>query len=164
MIRRASVEDIPAIMEMAAVVFPETYRNILSREQLVFMMDMMYSEINLKHQMTEAGQIFFICDGRGYVSYRYEGMAEDGVDLFHLEKLYVMPSAQGSGLGRELFEIVVKAARESSIGSARIELNVNRSNKAVAFYEHLGMTIARQGDFPIGEGFFMNDYIMAIDC
>jgi len=151
-------------MEMAAVVFPETYGNIISREQIKFMMDMMYSEINLRHQMTTAGNIFFICDGKGYVSFRYVERMEDGVDLFHLEKLYVMPEAQGKGLGRELFETVVKAAKASSVGGTRIELNVNRNNKAISFYKHLGMKIARQGDFPIGKGFFMNDYIMSIDC
>jgi len=58
---------------------------------------------------------------------------------------------------------VVKAAKSSSVGGTRIELNVNRNNKAVSFYEHLGMKIARQGDFPIGKGFYMNDYIMSID-
>jgi len=164
MIRRASTEDIPAIMEMASVVFPETYKDIISREQIQYMMDMMYSEINLKHQMTAANNIFFICECRGYVSFRYKGRMEDGVELFHLEKLYVMPDAQGTGLGRELFETVVKAAKSSSVGGIRIELNVNRNNKAVTFYEHLGMKIARQGDFPIGKGFYMNDYIMSIDC
>ena len=44
-----------------------------------------------------------------------------------------------------------------------MELNVNRHNSAVVFYEHLGMRRDRQGDFPIGHGYFMNDYIFAID-
>ena len=32
---------------------------------------------------------------------------------------------------------------------------------AVDFYEHMGMHKDRTGDFPIGNGFYMNDYIMA---
>lgn len=164
MIRKATTDDIQAIREMASVVFPDTYKSILSREQMNYMMDMMYSERSLRNQMIDEGNIFYICDGRGYVSYRRDGVAADGVNLFHLEKLYVMPDAQGTGLGRELFETVVKCAKESSAGVARIELNVNRNNPAVAFYEHLGMKKARQGDFPIGNGFYMNDYIMSIDC
>ena len=48
-------------------------------------------------------------------------------------------------------------------GPARIELNVNRNNPAVTFYEHLGMHKDRSGDFPIGKGFYMNDHIMVID-
>ena len=45
-------------------------------------------------------------------------------------------------------------------GAEAFELNVNRRNKVLDFYQHLGMRIARSGDFDIGGGFFMNDYIM----
>lgn len=163
-IRKATAADIPAIRKMASVVFPATYREILSPAQLEYMMDMMYSERSLQRQMGEEGQTFCICDGRGYVSYRFDSKADDGADLYHLEKLYVMPAEQGSGLGRELFDTVVAAVSAASSGLARIELNVNRHNPAVTFYEHLGMVKARQGDFPIGSGYFMNDYIMSLDC
>ena len=163
MIRKATIADIPAIMDMASIVFPATYREILSPEQLEYMMDMMYSEASLNRQMTEELHTYYICDGKGYVSFRHEGTLDGGVELFHLEKLYVMPKEQGTGLGRRLFRTVVDAVRKQSDGKFRIELNVNRNNRAVTFYERLGMTKSRQGDFPIGNGFFMNDYIMAMD-
>lgn len=41
-----------------------------------------------------------------------------------------------------------------------IIIHVNRYNKARTFYEHLGMSITKQGDYDIGNGYFMNDYIM----
>ena len=44
-----------------------------------------------------------------------------------------------------------------------MELNVNRNNKALQFYEHMGMRKLREGDFPIGNGYYMNDYIMGLD-
>lgn len=37
----------------------------------------------------------------------------------------------------------------------------HRNNEAIGFYEHLGMKRVREGDFPIWENFFMNDYIMS---
>lgn len=46
---------------------------------------------------------------------------------------------------------------------ARIELNVNRNNPAIGFYNRLGFRILRQGDFDIGHGFYMNDYIMGME-
>ena len=39
-------------------------------------------------------------------------------------------------------------------------LNVNRRNKAKQFYEHLGFTIISEEDIDIGQGYFMNDYVM----
>ncbi len=148
---------------MADVVFRLTYRDILSPEQMEYMLDWMYSEDSLKSQMLSRGHVFYIEEGRGYVSLRYEGRQEDGRDLFHIEKLYVMPFCQGTGLGRRLFDKAVDCAKQFSGNPVRIELNVNRYNKATGFYEHLGMKKARTGDFPIGRGFFMNDYIMALE-
>ena len=46
---------------------------------------------------------------------------------------------------------------------ARIELNVNKYNKAVDFYRHLGMRVLVEEDFPIGNGFYKTDYIMGLD-
>ena len=45
----------------------------------------------------------------------------------------------------------------------RMELNVNRNNRALHFYERMGMRKLREGDFPIGDGYYMNDYIMGLD-
>ncbi|MBR1575672.1 MAG: GNAT family N-acetyltransferase [Bacteroidales bacterium] len=163
MIRRATTDDIPVIRAMAGVVFRQTYREILSPEQMDYMMDWMYAEESLRRQMLEEGNVFFLDEGRGYASVRRDGQTSDGRERFHLEKLYVMPACQGSGLGRRLFETVADYVRELSSGRPRLELNVNRSNPAVPFYEHLGMHKDRSGDFPIGKGYYMNDYIMAID-
>ena len=46
---------------------------------------------------------------------------------------------------------------------SRIELNVNKFNKAVEFYRHLGMRVLVEEDFPIGNGFYKTDYIMGLD-
>ena len=35
--------------------------------------------------------------------------------------------------------------------------------KAVKFYERMGMRKLREGDFEIGGGFYMNDYIMGLE-
>lgn len=163
MIRKATTDDIPSIRQMAEVVFRQTYKDILSPKQLDYMMDWMYSEASLTKQMTSRGQLFYIEDGKGYVSFHFEGHQKDFVDLFHLDKLYVMPEFQGTGLGRSLFNKVLECAKQFTNNPVRIELNVNRNNKSIGFYEHLGMKKVREGDFPIGKNFFMNDYIMSTD-
>lgn len=196
-ISKASGEDIMCIHDMAQVVFRHTYREILSPEQMEYMMDWMYSPANLQKQLDE-GHVYYIAyrDGKacGYVSVQPEGIADDGRLLFHLQKIYVLPSEQGHGLGRALFDRAVAHVRESVHGrevahvqesvhvrestggfeavgrhdasercKARIELNVNRNNPSIGFYHHLGLRILRQGDFHIGNGFYMNDYIMGLE-
>lgn len=165
MIRKATINDIPAIRQMADVAFRKTYKEILSKDQMEYMMDWMYSEKSLFEQMTQKGHIFFIEDGKGYVSFWNKGKTDEMKFIYHIEKLYILPQFQGQGYGRKLFNIVVENAKSlTNGGPIRIELNVNRNNKSVSFYEHLGMHKDYSGDFPIGNGYFMNDYIMAIDC
>ena len=59
-IKKATTNDIQLINEMAQIVFPATYREILSKEQLDYMMDWMYSPKNLRKQMEEEGHIYYI--------------------------------------------------------------------------------------------------------
>ena len=139
-IKKATTNDIQLINEMAQIVFPATYREILSKEQLDYMMDWMYSPKNLRKQMEEEGHIY----------------------LFHLQKIYVLPLFQGCRLGKALFEQAVKAIKEIHPGPCEMHLNVNRNNKALQFYQHLGMEKVAEGDFHIGNGYYMNDYIMGL--
>lgn len=159
-IRMAAREDLATIHNMADVVFRDTYRDILSSEQLDYMMDWMYSITSLERQLQE-GHVYYIAwDGdtpKGYVS-----VQKERVGLYHLQKIYVMPSAQKTGLGKLLMDRALKHVKDEA-GHAAVELNVNRENPALGFYKHVGFKIVRQGDFPIGKGFYMNDYIMGIE-
>ena len=75
-----------------------------------------------------------------------------------------MPEAQGKGIGIRLFDTVVGHVQDAASGvPARIELNVNKYNKAVDFYRHLGMRVLVEEDFPIGNGYYKTDYIMGLD-
>lgn len=161
-IRPAGPDDIPLIRSIAEKAFRETYMYILSPEQIDFMMEWMYSEESLRRQMQEEGNAFFLYEDKGYVSIRPDGYRQDR-SLFHLEKLYVPQQYQRKGIGRKLLWKAIAYAKMYSVGVPIVELNVNRNNPAVGFYEKNGFSIEREVDNPIGQGFFMNDYIMAID-
>lgn len=160
-IRKATTDDIQLINKMAQIVFPATYQEILSKEQLDFMMDWMYSPENIRKQMEEEGHIYYIAykeeEAAGYVSIQPEGE-----HLFHLQKIYVLPHFQGCRLGKVLFEQAVKAIKGIHPEPCEMHLNVNRNNKALQFYEHMGMEKVTEGDFHIGNGYYMNDYIMGL--
>ncbi len=160
-IRKATTDDIRLIHLMAEEVFPHTYGDILSPLQVDYMMDWMYSSESLHRQMTEEGHTYYLafCDDEpaGYFSIQAEGEA-----LFHLQKLYVLPKFQGRGLGRLLFEQAISVIKAIHPAPCEMRLNVNRNNKALHFYKRMGMTKVAEGDFPIGNDYFMNDYIMGI--
>lgn len=161
-IKKATAEDCGLIRKLAETVFPATYRNILSPEQLNYMMEWMYSIDSLKKQMTEEGHVYFIAykkdEASGYVS-----IQQEDEDLFHLQKIYVLPRFQGCHLGKELFKTAINYIVRVHPEPCRMELNVNRNNKALQFYEHMGMKKVSEGDYPIGNGYYMNDYIMRME-
>ena len=163
-IRKATVKDVDLIHELAWQIFPETYKDILTKEQIEYMMDWMYSKENLTRQMQELGHSYFIADASvmddtkrpvGYISVRKEGER-----LFHLEKIYVLPQIHATGIGKHLLRHLENYLKTKSPQPFDIELNVNRYNKAQGFYLKHGFQIRRQGDFEIGNGYYMNDYIM----
>ncbi len=159
-LRHASEADIELIRRMADEVFPATYRAILTPAQLDYMMTWMYSAESLRTQL-RSGHDWFIaaCDGEpcGYLS-----IERQAADLFHLQKIYVLPRFQGSGVGEFLFTQAIAHIRRLCCTPCRMELHVNRHNRALGFYERMGMTHLREGDFPIGDGYYMNDYIMGL--
>ena len=161
-IRQATPDDADLIHQLAWQIFPETYKDILTPEQRDFMMDWMYSVPNLIKQMTEEKHTYLLGYEEdkciGYVSVQPEGNA-----IYHLQKLYILPEKQGLGYGRILFKNAIAYIKKISPQTQLLHLNVNRYNKALDFYKHIGMKIIASGDFPIGNGYYMNDYIMELD-
>ena len=167
-IDRVGCEAIPEIKAIADVAFRNTYREILSAEQIDYMMEWMYSEESLKKQIVEDKNSFFVArvHGKlvGYAAIRPDNVtSSNDKSVFHLEKIYLLPECQGMGYGKQLFDRVCSYVKSLCGGKYRVELNVNRNNGARNFYEKMGFRIVHEGDFPIGNGFFMNDYIMAKD-
>lgn len=158
-IRKAIIDDAERINSAAKVVFTKTFTPVIGKEQTAYMLERMYDINGLKQQISE-GKDFFLaedCEGNicGYMSCFPK---DDGI--FRIEKLYVMPQCQKTGLGKRFFDYAKTLAKGLNPKPKCLQLNVNRENPAVDFYLHIGMKIASQGDFPFGGGYFMNDYIM----
>ena len=83
-IRKANVEDIPLIHQMAWVAFPHTYQALLTPEQIEYMMDWMYSETNLHKQMTEDGHIYYLAF-LNRTPAAYLSIQPEGEHIYHLQ-------------------------------------------------------------------------------
>lgn len=158
-LRDATAADIPVVRALADDVWHRHYPGILSAAQIDYMLARGYSRAALARFVTEDGAGLALAD----VAERAVGFAAwYGVDAAttKLDKLYVLPEHHGAGIGRALIERVAAFARAR--GCTALTLNVNRNNAgAIRAYERCGFTIRGRGDFPIGEGFVMEDFVMA---
>ncbi len=161
MIRPAGTEDIPAIRSIAQETWPHAYYPaILSAEQLEYMLQLLYSEQALNEAMTKKNQHFFVLEMDGTpVGFASCTPHHARSTVTHLNKLYVRPSVQGTGAGHELLAHVIAYAGEQH--DKLVELNVNKRNKAIDFYERHGFRIAREEVIDIGHGYVMDDYVMS---
>ncbi len=90
----------------------------------------------------------------GFASYshaNYKG-------IYKVHKLYVHPMLHGKGFGKTMLDAIVEDITKKE--AIAIQLNVNRYNRAKSFYERYGFSIIDEEDIAIGEGYFMNDYVM----
>jgi GNAT superfamily N-acetyltransferase len=157
-IRKATELDIDSIRDIAIKTWNVAYKDILSKEQRSYMLEMMYSESALKEQMSN-GHIFYIAEyegnSAGFISCETEYGTENALKI---HKYYVLPTFQEKGIGSALLEEAEQLALSTK--SAILTLNVNRFNKAVEHYISRGFSIAYSEDIDIGNGYLMDDFVM----
>ena len=150
----ATKQDIPIINRLAVETWWPTYSNVISHEQISFMLENMYSEDALLQQMNEGMEFLLIKDENEPVA--FAGHCEEE-ECYKLHKIYLLPQTQGKGLGRKIIEHVSDIARQKGFSS--LELNVNRNNPAFEFYRKLGFEVYKTVDIPYYD-FVLNDYVM----
>ncbi|MBP3670704.1 MAG: GNAT family N-acetyltransferase [Bacteroidaceae bacterium] len=160
--RHATINDVSLIRSLADGVWQATYASILSPEQIEYMFEMMYSHENLTMQMRDKHHHFIIIM-RDEEPCAYISIEPLGEGRYNFQKIYARLEVHGLGVGRYMIEQGVEWVKECERGHNNdivIELFVNRANPAVGFYRHMGFEIVNTRDHDIGNGFFMNDYIM----
>ena len=165
MIRQATYEDRAFIRSVSERTWPSTYGHIISQEQIDFMLDWMYSDKSMAEQF-EKGHQFYIAnlngEDVGFCSVSVEPTDEEGntQKAHKLNKLYVLPIAHGTGSGKSLLNKAIEVAKKA--GSSSLFLQVNKLNTAYTFYLKNGFTKEQEFKFDIGNGFFMDDYVMRL--
>ena len=159
-IEPAGEEHVAAIQTLAGVIWRACYPDLITHEQIDYMLGRMYSPGTLRDELGSQG----ICYERLLAGDELIGFAAYGPagqpDAFKLHKLYLHPAWQGRGLGSQLLRHCEDAARISDAG--RLLLNVNKRNeRAIAVYRRNGFNVIESVTVDIGGGFVMDDYVMA---
>lgn len=155
----ATPDDFETIRSLAYEIWPVTYGEILSKEQLDYMLGNFYSIETLQKNVSEKSHVFEIVQENGnplgFLSYEHHYQNQP---VTRIHKIYVLPQTQGKGVGKLLMDRAEAVARENH--STTLSLNVNRFNKALGFYQKIGFEIVGEEDIDIGRGYLMEDYIM----
>jgi ribosomal protein S18 acetylase RimI-like enzyme len=147
------------IRGIASATWPITYGEILTQEQIEYMFEMMYSTNSLQEQATKQNLYFLLANVEnsplGFAS--YESNYNETMKT-KIHKIYILPSAQGKGIGKKLIDYIIDEAKMQQ--NTAVILNVNKYNKAQHFYTKIGFSIASEEIIDIGKGYVMDDYVM----
>ena len=157
-IRKAILSDIPVIKEIAEKAWRPTYDHILTEQQTLYMLDLMYNSLTLENQMN--GNIAFFMVDLGQETVGYFAVEIFNEQFVKLHKLYLDPTKKQQGLGKKIIQYIQDWALTNQRN--RIILNVNKNNSAVLFYQKMGFTIIEDMILDIGEGYVMDDYVMQL--
>ena len=157
--KKVTETDLPEIERLAREIWPVCYKEIITSAQLNYMLDNFYSQDELGKQMLEAKHTFVLVveneKSIGYLSYT---TIHETNGALHLNKIYLIPQQQGKGLGKQMLQFAETSVKE--LGATALELNVNKYNKALHFYNHNGYTLKEETVIDIGNGFVMDDFIL----
>lgn len=156
-IRILDKKELPLVREVADAVWPVTFREVLSAGQIAYMMQMMYAPEVMDQEYDDGIRFYAVFEGDKPIGYLTWGHFAPGTAKLH--KCYLLPEYQGQGIGSRMLTEARKYARDA--GCSRLRLNVNRHNtKAIRTYCRNGFKTIETVDKPIGNGFFMKDYVM----
>ena len=151
-------KEITEMSQMATAILREHYDPIIGKEQNDYMLNMFQSENAIRDQLAHGYRYYFVREGDKDLGFLAFYPKEN---CLYLSKLYLYKDQRGKGFSRQILEMLKTQAKE--LGLNRIELNVNRNNPSVAIYESLGFAVAREEKNDIGNGFYMDDYVYAIE-
>ena len=152
-IRKATIADIPIIRELSETIWKRHYIEIISIQQIEYMLDKMYSVKKLEEEINHTDYAYFIAFVNNELA-GYIAISSSDKKNFMLHKFYILAEKRFKGIGERVFNLVFQS-------SDSISLFVNRQNyKSVNFYFKMGFKIDDVIDNNIGDGYFMNDFIM----
>ncbi|MBC8570356.1 GNAT family N-acetyltransferase [Zongyangia hominis] len=147
-------EEIALTARLAKEIWHEHYDALIGVAQVDYMLSHFQSGEAIAAQI-ETGTVYVLAywagEPAGYCAYRPEE------EKMFLSKIYVRNELRGRGIGKAFFDHVEENAR----GKRSVYLTVNKHNDhSIAVYERVGFAVADQVCTDIGEGFYMDDYIM----
>lgn len=150
--------DFKQLESFAASIWEQHYIPIIGANQVAFMLE--------KYQSTEAMFDQFLA-GFKYAWVMSEGQ-KAGYFAFDLKvqkevfisKLYIHKDFRRRGLGRCVLDFIAKEVQV--LGCTKMSLSVNKDNSnSIQFYLSYGFQINKAQKIAIGEGFYMDDYVMS---
>lgn len=151
--REMNGNQLDEIEKVATEIWKQHYSSILSDKQIEFMLKKFQSAKAISEQMKNGYHYVGLCDETGLAGYYAIQLQEE---FLFLSKIYFCNRLRGKGYFKKALEHMSKYNTENK----PIMLTVNRFNPSVEVYQKAGFKVVSEEKNPIGNGYFMDDFIM----
>lgn len=158
----ATKDQLAIVKNLAYKIWPNAYETILSKAQLDYMLEMIYSIDSLKKQFDNGHIFLLIEDNQNFIGFASYELNCNNSNKTKLQKLYVLPEIQGKGIGKQVIDYIKEKVVLSN--NLALFLNVNKFNNAKDFYQKYGFQIIKEEVIDIGNNYIMDDYVMEVKC
>lgn len=148
--------DIKQTAFIAAEIWHEHFTPIIGEQQVNYMLDKFQSEHAISEQIQQGYTYFALMNDNQQIG--YTGIKTQQDCLF-LSKLYIKKDFRGCGYSKVMLDQIEKEAKQNNKSIIRLTCNKNNAN-SLAVYKKLGFQIVRQEKTDIGNGFYMDDFIL----
>ena len=156
MIRKVEMPDVEVLAKIAKQTFRETFAHDNTEEQLQEYFEEAYSLRTLSTELENPdSETYFIMHEEeiaGFLKVNW-GNAQTERELenaFEIQRLYVLQTYQGFGLGKQLFEFALELAENNGFSWAWLGV-WEHNTKAQAFYNRYGFEKFSQHRFMVGQ-------------
>lgn len=158
--KKIKSNDLQKIYNLASDIWNDNYLGIITKEQVSYMLHMMYRPERIQEDINNNYQWEFVYNDKeliGYLSY----VIKNDKKVF-LSKLYLNNKSQGLGFGKKMLERVFDYGIANKCNA--VYLTVNKNNeKGIRAYNGTGFKVIREEITDIGGGYVMDDYVFEIE-
>jgi ribosomal protein S18 acetylase RimI-like enzyme len=155
-IRKVQKDGLEELIRISRSTFSESFAAYNTEDDMARYLAQAFSQEQLASELSNPESAFFFAelDGTvvGYMKTNTGGAqsADRFPDALQLERIYVVPSQQGKGIGQILMDEVIQMARQG--GHNQVWLSVwERNPDAIRFYERNGFEVFDQCVFILGQ-------------
>lgn len=149
-------QEVKEVASFAAIIWKEHFTPIIGIEQVEYMLKKFQSEHAILEQLTGGYRYFYLTVDKKMAGYSGIHMEENSI---FLSKLYIEREYRGMGLSHQFMDYYESLAKEHQISAIWLTCNKHNHN-TLAVYKKMGFETIREEKTDIGNGFYMDDFIL----
>jgi GNAT superfamily N-acetyltransferase len=142
-IKKIGITDVALLSDIAVHAYCDHYKHLWYDEGKWYV-EKSFSKENLLSELKDENAGFFIIyfnnEAVGFLKLNIDAPFQENTDALELERIYLIKSVTGKGIGKHVFEFVMDIAKQCNKKLIWLKV-MDSSADAIAFYKKMGFEI-----------------------